>query len=145
MEDLKIAEEVARQAVAEITRLREENARLCEENAGLRKKSLKIVRGTRKIASWKLPHNVRSARDAKIVAFLRYPSKPLVDFALTLANLSWQEALALDLCARKRMTQEKAAEQVGYSVDAVQKWYRAGIRSLQVAWSDCEWIRKVIS
>lgn len=84
-------------------------------------------------------------REAEVVAFLRYPSKPLVDFALTLANLPWQEEQAINLCGRKRMTQEQAAEHLDRSVDAVQKWYRAGIRSLQVAWSDCEWIKKVIS
>ena len=84
-------------------------------------------------------------RESEVVTFLRYPSKPLVDFALTLANLPWQEALAIDLCGRKRMTQERAAEQAGYSVDAMQKWYRAGIKALRVAWSDSEWIRKVIS
>lgn len=84
-------------------------------------------------------------REAEVVAFLRYPSKPLVDFALTLANLPWQEATVIELCGRKRMTQEQAAEQMDRSVDAVQKWYRAGIKSLQVAWSDSEWIRKVIS
>ena len=84
-------------------------------------------------------------RESEVVAFLRYPSKPLVDFALTLANLPWQEEQAINLCGRKRMTQEQAAEHLDRSVDAVQKWYRSGIKSLQVAWSDCDWIRKVIS
>ena len=83
--------------------------------------------------------------EESVKQFLRYPSAPLVEFALTLANLPWQEEQVINLCARKRMTQEQAAEHLDRSVDAVQKWYRAGIKSLQVAWSDCEWIRKVIS
>lgn len=80
-----------------------------------------------------------------VVSFLRYPSSALVDFALTLVNLTWQEALAIDMCGRKHMTQEAAAENAGYSVDAMQKWYRAGINKLIVEWSGHEWIKKVIS
>lgn len=79
-----------------------------------------------------------------ILDFLRYPSASLVEFGLTLVNLTWQEQLALDLCGRKHMTQERAAEQAGYSVDAVQKWYRSGMRKLGVAWSGQEWIQKIV-
>lgn len=78
------------------------------------------------------------------VQFLRYPTAALVDFALSLVNLSWQEELALNLCGRKRMTQERAAESAGYSVDAMQRWYRAGIKKVTMAWSGHEWIEKVL-
>lgn len=76
--------------------------------------------------------------------FLRYPSKPLVDFAVAQVNLSWQEEIAIDLCGRKRMTQEKAAETADCSVDSMQKWYRAGIQKLVTAWADSDWIIKVV-
>lgn len=76
--------------------------------------------------------------------FLRYPSAALVEFALALANLTWQEELALNLCGRKGMTQERAAEQAGYSVDTVQRWYRSGIKKLCAAWSGQDWILKVL-
>ena len=79
-----------------------------------------------------------------ILAFLRYPSAPLVDFGMTLANLTWQEQLALELCGRKHMTQERAAEQAGYSVDAVQKWYRSGMKKLGVVWDGQAWIKKIL-
>ncbi len=77
--------------------------------------------------------------------FLAYPSKPLVDFALSLVNLTWQEELAINLCGRKRLTQEKAAEKAECSVDAMQRWYKSGIRKLEKAWSDSDWITKIIT
>lgn len=80
-----------------------------------------------------------------VKAFLRYPSKALVDFALTLVNLTWQERTAIDLCGVQGYTQERAAEKAGFSVDAMQRWYRAGIRKLCTAWSETLWIKKVIS
>lgn len=79
-----------------------------------------------------------------VKVFLRYPSKPLVDFALAQVNLSWQEERAVDLCGRKRMTQEKAAEMADCSVDSMQRWYRAGIGKLVTAWADSDWINKVV-
>lgn len=78
-----------------------------------------------------------------VIKMLRYPSAALVDFALSLANLSWQEETAISLCGRKRMTQERAAESAGYSVDAMQRWYRAGIKKLAAAWSGQDWIEKI--
>ena len=79
-------------------------------------------------------------KEETVIAFLRYPVAGLVDYALSTANLTWQEETAVMLCGRKHMTQEKAAEQTGYSVDAMQKWYRAGIKKLCAAWSGSEWI-----
>lgn len=35
--------------------------------------------------------------------FLRYPSKPLVEFALSMVNLTWQEETAITLCGQRRM------------------------------------------
>ena len=80
----------------------------------------------------------------QVILFLRYPSTDLVEFALSLANLGWKEETAINLCARRGMTQEVAAEKAGYSVDAMQRWYRAGIKKLMTAWSGHEWILKVI-
>ena len=82
--------------------------------------------------------------EEQVVAFLRYPAAGLVEYALSLANLSWKEETAITLCARRGMTQEKAAESVSYSVDAFQRWYRSGIKKLMTAWAGHEWILKVI-
>ena len=84
-------------------------------------------------------------QESHVLAFLRYPSAPLVDFALTLVNLTWKEKAVIDLCGRQQYTQEAAAEQLEYSVDAVQKWYRAGIKKIMEAWSGQNWIEKIIS
>ena len=66
-------------------------------------------------------------KESSIVRLLRAPDIELVDFAIRRANLTWKEALAVDLCGRRGYTQESAAEHAGYSVDAMQKWYRSGI------------------
>lgn len=79
-----------------------------------------------------------------MLRFLRSPSSSVVNLALEEANLTWKEAVAVDLCGRKDMTQEKAAEQAGYSVDSMQRWYRSGMKKLQAAWSGSWWIRKLI-
>lgn len=63
---------------------------------------------------------------------------------MSLANLSWKEETAIRLCGRRQMTQERAAEDAGYSVDAMQRWYRAGIKKLMAAWGGLDWIVKVI-
>ena len=82
--------------------------------------------------------------EEKIIKFLRCPAAPIVDLALEMANLTWKERLAVDMCGRKAKTQEKAAEESGYSVDAMQRWYRAGIRKLSRAWAGVWWIEKIL-
>lgn len=84
-------------------------------------------------------------KESDIITFLRYPSAHLVDYALTLANLTWQESLAIKLCGRQKYTQEKAAELADYSVDAMHLWYRSAIKKLLAAWGSQEWILKVIN
>lgn len=79
----------------------------------------------------------------KIILFLRCPASSVVNLALEMANLTWKETLAIDLCGRKAKTQERAAEESGYSVDAVQKWYRSGIKKLSKAWDGVWWIQKL--
>lgn len=78
-----------------------------------------------------------------IVRFLRCPASPVVDLAVEMANLTWKEHTAIDLCARKGMTQERAAESAGYSVDAMQRWYRSGIKKLTTAWGGVWWINRL--
>lgn len=81
----------------------------------------------------------------KIVTLLRCPSSALVDLALAMANLTWREEAAITLCGRQALTQERAAEKADCSVDAMQRWYRAGIRKLSAAWSGVWWIEKILS
>lgn len=69
--------------------------------------------------------------DAQVVTLLRTPDNDLVEFMLSLSNLSRKEKEALDLCARQKLTREEAAEEMDRSVDAVQKWYRDGIKKVR--------------
>lgn len=82
-------------------------------------------------------------QNAEIVRFLRSPSAPLVDFAVSSANLTNKEAMAILMCGRQAMTQEEAAEAAGYSVDAMHKWYRSGVKKLNTAWTGQWWIEKL--
>ena len=84
-------------------------------------------------------------REDKIIAFLRCPASAVVDLALAMANLTWKEETAITLCGKQAKTQERAAEEAGFSVDAMQRWYRSGIKKLSVAWSGILWIDKLIS
>ena len=69
--------------------------------------------------------------DAQVVTLLRTPDNDLVEFMLSLSNLSRKEKETLDLCARQKLTREEAAEEMDRSVDAVQKWYRDGIKKVR--------------
>lgn len=80
----------------------------------------------------------------KIIAFLRCPASAVVDLAIEMANLTWKEQVAIQLCGRKAMTQEKAAELEGYSTDAMQRWYRSGIKKLSAAWAGVWWVEKLV-
>lgn len=78
-----------------------------------------------------------------VVEILRLPDARLVDFLIVFGNLDHREASAIDLCGRKAFTQEEAAEEIDRSPDAVQRWYRSGIRKLRTAWAGIWWLRKI--
>lgn len=82
--------------------------------------------------------------EKEIVQLLRMPDAGLVDYMVSLANLDRRENAAIDLCGRKAYTQEEAAERIDRSTDAVQKWYRSGMRKLRTAWAGKWWIKKLI-
>ena len=79
----------------------------------------------------------------EIISFLRCPAGDLVDFAIKSANLTIHERESIEMCARLGMTQERAAEEIDVSVDAVQKWYGSGMKKLDKAWSGNWWITKL--
>ena len=82
--------------------------------------------------------------DKEVIRLLRCPSSDIVDFALSRVNLTAHELQTITLVGRQAMTQEAAAEQLDYSVDAVQKWYRSGMRKLRDCWDGVWWIRMLI-
>lgn len=79
-----------------------------------------------------------------VLKFLQCGAAPVVDLAISIANLTWKEETAVSLCGRRDMTQEKAAEESGYSVDTMQRWYRRGISKLAKAWDGVWWIQRLI-
>lgn len=86
----------------------------------------------------------RKDRDRKIRALLQSPDAEFVDIALRLVNLEDTERTVVDLCIRRGLTHERAAEQLDVSVDAVQKWCRSAKDKLWIAWSGRWWIRRLM-
>lgn len=76
-----------------------------------------------------------------VLKFLRYYWRGLVDYALDLAELDDRELQAVELCGRKRMTIEQAAEAAGVSVNTMQARWSSARRRIVRTWSNIEWIR----
>lgn len=81
--------------------------------------------------------------DKHVEKLLRTPDNDLVEFMLSLSNLSRREQETLNLCARQRLTREEAAEEMDRSVDAVQKWYRDGIKKVRKTLSGRWWTMRL--
>lgn len=77
--------------------------------------------------------------DKHVERLLRTPDNDLVEFIMSLSNLSRREQEVLNLCARQKLTREEAAEELDRSVDAVQKWYRDGITKIRRTMSGKWW------
>ena len=86
--------------------------------------------------------NEKKERDRKIRAILQSPDADFVDMALRLVNLEDNERAVLDLCLRRGLTHEKAAEELDVSVDALQKWHRSAKDKIWLAWSGRWWMRR---
>lgn len=78
-----------------------------------------------------------------VVRFLRYYWAALVDFALDIAQLDEREREAVQLCGRRRLTIERAAEEANppVSVNTMQSRWKNARRRLCRAWNGIEWIR----
>lgn len=84
------------------------------------------------------------SRDRKLRAFMQSPDADFVKMALSLVNLEDSERTVVDLCLRRGVTHERAAEQLDVSVDAIQKWSRAAKDKLWIAWSGRWWMRRLM-
>lgn len=87
----------------------------------------------------------KKARDQQIRAILQSPDLDFVEFALNLVNLEDNERAAVDLCLRRGLTHERAAEQLDISVDALQKWHRSAKNKIWIAWSGRWWMRRLMN
>ena len=86
----------------------------------------------------------KKQQDAKIRAILQSPDLEFVEMAMSLVNLDDAERTAVDLCLRRGMTQERAAEEVDCSVEAIQKWCRSAKNKIWVVWSGRWWMRRIM-
>ena len=91
-----------------------------------------------------LPVRPARERDVKIKRLLQSPDAELVARVTGLVNLTETEKTAVDLCLRRGMTQEQAAETLDCSVEAIQKWSRSAKNKLWTVWSGRWWIRKLM-
>lgn len=80
-------------------------------------------------------------QDSTVKRFLRYYCSDIVDYALDMSALDDAERQAVELCGRRRLTIEKAAEYADVSVNTMQsRWSRARKR-LAHSWSGVEWVQ----
>ena len=86
----------------------------------------------------------KKERDRKIRAVLQSPDAEFVDIALRLVNLEDTERAVIDLCLRRGMTHERAAEVLDVSVDALQKWHRSAKDKIWISWSGRWWMRRIM-
>lgn len=73
-----------------------------------------------------------------VLRALKTPYKRVLDFAFTYVSLSKPEETCIRCVIIDGMTEEEAAEALGYSRDYIAKHKAKGIRKLQQAWERCE-------
>lgn len=79
-----------------------------------------------------------------ILSMLNYPDRPLVDYAVSMANLTAPEREAINLRVYDGETVESAAERLMLSPGTVKSRYRAGMQKLDHCWSGRPWIASII-
>ena len=83
-------------------------------------------------------------RDRKIREILQSPDADFVDYVLSLVNLEDNEILVINMCLRRGLSHERAAEALDRSVEAVQKWHRSAKDKIWVTWSGRWWMQKIM-
>ncbi len=78
--------------------------------------------------------------DSLVKKFLRYYYPGIVDFALSLASLSDKELQAVNLCGKRGLTIEQAAEEAECSVNTMKTRWATARKRLGKAWAGVEWI-----
>ena len=86
----------------------------------------------------------KKARDQQIRAILQSPDLDFVEFALNLVNLEDNERAVLDLCLRRGITHERAAEMLDCSVETIQRSHRSAKDKLWLVWSGRWWMRELM-
>lgn len=79
-----------------------------------------------------------------IIRMLNYPDRPLVDFSVSMANLTAQERECINLRVYDGETVESAAERLMLSTGTIKTRYRSGMRKLDSCWSSRTWINSIL-
>jgi len=83
--------------------------------------------------------------DRKIVKkFLACDYPELIDLALNYARLTDKQQEIVDLCFKRGLTQEDAAEKTGYDVSTIRRWYNKAMKSMCAKFDHLPWIYKVL-
>ena len=80
----------------------------------------------------------------EIRAMLHYPDTPLVDFAVSRANLTVPEWECIKLREREAETIESAAERLLVSPRTAARRYNDGMHKLNACWSGLPWVKNII-
>ena len=80
----------------------------------------------------------------EVKKILRTPYKPLALTALSYVNLTDREMNLLILRFMRGHTQEEAAEEMGYTSNAIQKWERAALNKCCQAWEKLVFIQELL-
>lgn len=86
----------------------------------------------------------KKERDRKIRAILQSPDADFVDMALRLVNLEDTERAALDLCLRRGLTYERAAEVLDVSPESLRNWCRSAKEKIWLVWSGRWWMQRIM-
>ena len=100
-------------------------------------KLMKYYRCAAKAAAEK-PMSVSRAKE-----ILALPSAELVNMCVSMANLTEMEEQAINYCYRLGYTQERAAEKMLKSRNAVYSYCRSGLDKLVKAWDGVFWIKSL--
>ena len=79
-----------------------------------------------------------------IIRMLNYPDRPLVDFSVSMANLTAPERECIDLRVYDGETVESAAERLMLFPGTVKTRYRSGMQKLDSCWSSRPWINSIL-
>ena len=79
-----------------------------------------------------------------IIRMLNYPDKPLVDFSVSMANLTAPERECINLRVYDGETVESAAERLMLSPGTIKTRYRSGMQKLDSCWSSRPWINSIL-
>lgn len=85
-------------------------------------------------------YSVPMLDDKAVRRFLRHADSGLVDYALSLVNLTADEQRVVSECFRRGVSREDLAEQMDRGRNCVQLLCRSALDKMRECWNGCRWI-----